>query len=466
MELIDRHAELARLSGASNAQDGGLVVVWGRRRVGKTRLLLEWCRDQGLYWVADTSAAKLQLQNFAETLETRLPQFAQVEYRDWGSLLSRLAHEAKTTHWRGPIVIDELPYLLATSPELPGVLQRFVDHDAKQANLVVALAGSSQHMMQGLSLEPNAPLYGRARELIKLEPIAAGYAGQALRLSEASDCVRAYALWGGIPRYWELAEPFRNQRHAVEALVLDPMGVLHDEPMRLLLEEQPPALPLRPLLDAIGAGAHRVSEIASRIGQPATSLSRPLARLQQLDLVVRETPFGEPERSSKRALYKLADPFLRLWFSLVAPKRSLLAQLPRDARLTLFDRAFPQLVATAWEDLCRKAVPQLTDQLGMQYGLATRYWLGNGPEWDVVAQGLTGEGLLLGEVKWMNGTPTASTVEHIIRNLLQKGVPPVQRPDTAPIRYAVFIPQRPKSKVHVPPDVHLIDAKDVLGVLR
>ena len=83
------------------------------------------------------------------------------------------------------------------------------------------------------------------------------------------------------------------------------MAPLHEEPNRLLLEETPSALALRPILDVIGAGAHRLSEIASRIGQPATSLARPLARLQELDLVLRETPFGDPVRGAKRALYKL-----------------------------------------------------------------------------------------------------------------------------------------------------------------
>src|SRR5688572_7549820 len=161
MDFIDRHDELQRLARAARAREGGLVVLWGRRRVGKTRLLVEWCRKEGLYWVADTSAAPLQLRNFAETVAAKLPGFADVDYRDWATLLRRLAREARAAEFRGPLVIDELPYLLAASPELPAVLQGFVDHDLKQARLVLALAGSSQHMMQGLTLSPDAPLYGR-----------------------------------------------------------------------------------------------------------------------------------------------------------------------------------------------------------------------------------------------------------------------------------------------------------------
>jgi AAA+ ATPase superfamily predicted ATPase len=469
MDWIDRQPELERLSRAASSQQGGLVVVWGRRRVGKTRLLLEWCRPGGLYWVADTSAAPLQLRNFAETLAGRLPGFADVDYRDWGSLLTRLGREAVTVQFRGPLVIDELPYLLAGAPELPGILQRFVDHDAKNAGLVLALAGSSQRMMQGLTLAPDAPLYGRAKELFKLEPLAAGFIQEALGPLSAPDAVRAYAVWGGIPRYWELAQPFADLRAAVDALVLDPMGVLHDEPSRLLLEETPPAIALRPVLDAIGAGAHRLSEIGGRIRQPATSLPRPLLRLQELDLVQREAPFGDPERSGKRALYKLADPFLGLWFSLVAPKRSQLAQLPRAGRLRLFDGAFPRLLAGTWEDLCRRAVPKLSERLGAAYGPAARYWSGAGPEWDIVATADGGQRLLLGEVKWTEAPPAAATLERTLQALVAQGTPAFRAKSQrrAPsVHYALFVSQRPRGKSRLPENVSLIDARDVLEVLR
>lgn len=287
------------------------------------------------------------------------------------------------------------------------MLQNFVDHELAPAQLTLALAGSSQRMMQGLTLSPDAPLYGRARELFKLAPLPAGFIVHALGLDDPAQAVRAYSTWGGIPRYWQLASAFDDHRQAVDALVLDPMGPLHDEPNRLLLEETPSAIALRPILDVIGAGAHRLSEIAGRIGQPATSLARPLARLQELEFVVREAPFGDPERGARRALYKLADPFLSLWFSLIAPKRSALVQLPRAARLRLFDAGFPRLVANVWESLCRAAVPRLGARLGADYGPAARHWSSGGNEWDVVAASVDAGALLLGEVKWTDKPATA-----------------------------------------------------------
>ncbi len=311
-------AALGRLDGS-----GGLAVVWGRRRIGKTRLLLEWCeRAGGVYTVADQSAPHLQRAYFARAISQALPGFADVTYPDWERLLSRLAGDATAVQFTGPIVIDELPYLVAGSPELPSILQRWIDHEARRAKLRVALAGSSQRMMQGLVLSHEAPLYGRARITLDLAALSPEHLREAFGRLAPAAVVEHWAAFGGIPRYWELAAERRGSGHdRVIALALDPLGPLFAEPDRLLLEESPPAVELRPVLDAIGAGAHRLSEIAGRLGRPATSLGHALDRLIGMTLVRREVPYGESARGSKRSLYRIDDPFMRLWFRVVAPNR-------------------------------------------------------------------------------------------------------------------------------------------------
>src|SRR4051812_46806629 len=109
MLFLNRQDELARLSRLAGSEEGGLAVLYGRRRVGKTRLLLEWAkRHDGLYTVADQSVAELQRTYFAEAVGERLPGFAEVQYRDWRTLLTRLAREAQLAGWRGPLIFDEL----------------------------------------------------------------------------------------------------------------------------------------------------------------------------------------------------------------------------------------------------------------------------------------------------------------------------------------------------------------------
>ncbi len=400
MEFLNRVDELEQLDRV--IARGGLAVVYGRRRLGKTRLLVEWAqRHAGVYTVAEQSSPEIQRRYLAEAIAQRLPGFADVDYRDWRTFFARLAADAKAIGWRGPIVFDELPYLVEKSPELPSVLQRWVDHDARAAKLAVAIAGSSQRMMQGLVLAREAPLFGRATALFEVRPLEAAHLPAALGARAPRAIIDAFTAWGGVPRYWELAAAFTDTQAAVNGLVLDPAGVLHLEPDRLLLEEQPSAAELRPLLDAIGAGAHRFSEIAARIGRPVTALSRPLERLVELGLVIREIPFGEPVRTSKKSLYKLADPFMRLWFRIVAPHRAELVAGNRASRAAVLARHWEHLAGQGWEELCRAHVPRLAHaELGPAgcWKPATRWWNAVA-EWDVVAEDVKGKRLLVGECR-------------------------------------------------------------------
>jgi AAA+ ATPase superfamily predicted ATPase len=447
MFFVNRQEELSRLDRVAASEEGGLAVVYGRRRVGKTRLLLEWAKKhQGIYTVADQSVAEIQRQYFAEALAVRLPGFAEVEYRDWRSLLSRVAREAQSAGWRGPLIFDELPYLVLASPELPSVLQRWVDHEAREARLSVAIAGSSQRMMQGFVLSADAPLFGRAKAILEIQPLSPIHLREVFEEVDGVRQVELYTAWGGIPRYWELArEAGGDAVSQVEHLVLDPLGPLHREPDRLLLEEIPSALETRPLLDAIGAGAHRVSEIAGRLGRPATSMARPLERLVGLGLVRRELPFGESEKGGKRALYKIADPFFRLWFRVVAPYRAQLASGTAEARRQLLARFWESLCAQSWEELCRLQVPRMPAEgtLGRlgPWGPASRWWHGTQPEWDVVSESLDGSHVLLGEAKWSARPFDRKALETALRELAVRPAPPLPaRLAGAEVVRALFVP--------------------------
>jgi len=470
VKFVDREEELARLDGLVQARRPGLVILWGRRRIGKTRLLLEWVRKHdGLYTVADLSAAGIQRRYFAEAVATRFPGFSEVEYPDWRSLLRALAREAGRGDWRGPLVLDEFPYWVESAPELPSVLQNFVDQEARDAGLLVAVSGSSSHMIQGLTLDPSAPLFGRASASIPLRPMSPKALGEAIGIGSAPELVKAFAVWGGVPRYWELAEPYgEDHDRAVEELVLDPLGPLHREPDRLLAEERPSAQAVRPLLDAIGGGAHRVSEIAGRLGTAATSLGRPLARLIELGLVVREQPFGEAERGGKRSLYKIADPFFRTWFRVVAPYRAMLAAGGRPARKAIWEKFRARLFAETWEDLCRRAAAALGAGEGGEANAAAwepagRFWGGSGPEWDVVTRPADGGRVLIGEARWSEQPVAPLDLERWFSELMTKGVPPpgAGRQQT----WAVFVPRVAGSLPQFPAGFRVFEAEDVVSAI-
>lgn len=446
MEFLNRDEEIVRLRRGLETDEAWLGVVSGRRRVGKTRLLMEWISgSEGIYFVGDQSAASLQRDYLAGALAVRFPHFADVRYPDWRTLLDRVASDARQAHWQGPLVLDEFPYLVQADGALPSVFQNWIDRGAHEARLRVVIAGSSQRMMQGLVLGRNAPLYGRANEIFSVEPLSPSLIGSALGLNDSVAMVKAWTIWGGTPRYWELAQPFGGAlNESIDALLLDPHGALHEEPTGILMEELPSATSLRPLLDVIGLGAHKVSEIAGRLEQPATSLSRPLTRLVELGLVRRESPFGASEKSGRRSLYKISDPFFRTWFRVVAPNRSLLAKAPRETRIAIWVDRRDRLLAEAWEDLCRESVAFLhraVSTVGGPWLPAARYWRGNEPELDIVAQSIDGEQVLLGEAKWSDSPFDQRSLQRLERELLAKGMPSVVEESSARIKRILFVPK-------------------------
>ena len=320
MEFFDRVDELARLKRFLALEEGAMACLYGRRRIGKSRLLEELLesREDVVIHVADRSEAALQRRRFAQDVAALLPGFADVSYSDWGSLLDRWQREAP---FGSVLVIDELPYLVEQSPELPSVLQRVTDRLRKSGQKIF-ICGSSQRMMLGLLIRSDEPLYGRARELVCLGPISFEWTKKAFPRLSVWERFEHYAVWGGVPRYWEACQGERDMWETLRNQVFSPQGMFHDEPNFILHDDLEDAVQATSVLSLIGQGSERLAEISSRLQVPATSLSRPLKRLIELGLVRRDIPFGCDEKGNKRTLYRLADPFLRFWYSFALPHYS------------------------------------------------------------------------------------------------------------------------------------------------
>lgn len=457
LPFLDREGEGARIRRMLDGETGSFGVLYGRRRCGKSRLLRETIpADRSVYFVGDHRAAVLQRAGLATEIGRRIEAFDRVNYPDWDALLGRWWKDAAPG---SVLVLDELPSLVEGSSDLPSILQKLVDGNEKGSPHLV-VAGSSQRMMQGLVLDRSAPLFGRATEILKIRPLAAGWITTALEIKGATDAIEAFAMLGGVPRYWELAADYPDLPAAVLSLILDPLGVLHDEAGRLLLDDLRDTTQSASILHLIGSGCHRVSEIAGRLGKPATSLARPLQRLVEMGLVIREIPFGAPQRGTRRSVYHIDDPFLRFFFHCVEPNRSLLEV--RDPA-SVWREMIPGVrhhVASIWEDLARESVPRL--QLhGGEWGPAARWWgpgLNRKPlEIDVVAEELGGNRLLVGEVKWTAG----HNAERILRELLIKieALPFAQGREVLPV---LWLPTKPSVPILCP----VVTAEDVLSRMR
>lgn len=399
LSFLDRDNERARLETALSAKRSTFCCLYGRRRRGKSRLLQEVLpKAISVYYVADERESSLQRESVSSAMSRLIPGFDEAEYPDWRSLFHRWWREAPPG---SVLVLDEFPYLGKSSPELPSILQGLLDR-GEPKGLHLVISGSSQRMMLGLTLDASAPLYGRAREIIHVKPLRAGWIGKALNLTQANDLLDAYSVWGGIPRYWELARDYTTTWEGVERLVLDPLGVLHNEPRRLLLDDLRETAQAASMLALVGQGCHRMSEIARRLGKPATSLTRPLRNLVELGLVRRERPFGSSRRSGKKTLYLLDDPFLAFWFRYVEPNRSRLELGGAPAVLKEIRKDFGTYRGRVWEDLVRQAIVRLAID-NVEWKPGSRWW-GTGTdrkplEVDVVAESADRRSLLVGEVK-------------------------------------------------------------------
>ena len=404
LPFLDREDEKQRLLDALEAEEPSLAVVYGRRRCGKSRLLQQVLRPRDVYFLADQRETPLQIEAFSAAVERVLPGFAAARYGTWDRLLTALSGRVTD---RLNLVVDEFPYLVQSAPELPSLLQRFIDQPGPK-RLGWVLCGSSQRMMQNVVLDRSAPLYGRARQILKIRPLKAGWCMEALNL-KSRDAVEAFSVWGGVPRYWELARMSGTTREALASLVLDRHGVLHEEPQRLLLEEMRSAVQASSLLSLIGAGCHRLSEIAGRLGKPAGSLTRPLNNLMELGYIRKDRPWDAGWRTSRRTLHVIEDPFLRFYYRFVTPNLSLLESGQTDRVFRDVCAGLTEHTAAVWEDLVRSSVPFSTIG-GQTWRTAARWWghdtNGRMTELDVVAESEDRGTLLIGECKWGRVSPS------------------------------------------------------------
>ena len=378
LEFVNRENELRELGAA--AKRGGLLVVYGRRRVGKTRLLRHWLQTHaGLYSQAIEAQRDLQIEQVYLDLRAQLE--TRIAPKTWPELLEILKLQKR----RWVLCLDEFPYLTAVDASLPSQLQKWLDHSLPPGCLVI-LAGSSTRMMHDLFLHRAAPLYGRARKLLHVAPMSyAAFCEACGQGAGDAESFEKFACVGGIPKYWEFLEAGQDVVALAESLYFDFAPYMEQEPRRILRDEGVAGLNAVAVLEAVGRGAERPSEIAGRLGTAQTNLSRLLQQLLDASILRRELPFGESVRSSKKVLYRIQDPATRFWFRVYSPHRSLWrTYTPAQKRKLIHDHA-----ATVFEDHCRERFPG-----------AQRYW-DSGVELDLVAPDPdNGKGLLVAEVKW------------------------------------------------------------------
>jgi AAA+ ATPase superfamily predicted ATPase len=426
MMFVDRAAELAFLTNVlirKHPGPGQLVMLYGRRRVGKTALLRHWAEQSSVpftYWVAARENAPLQRRKlFTEVLRSTGTNLPTPDFESWSNLWDSVA--ALIRDQRHLLILDELPYAAESDTAMLSSLQHAWDHHFQHSQAVIVICGSHVRTME-LLFGRQSPLFGRMTGQWRLQPLPFGTLPEFLPHWSPEELVATYAIVGGVPAYLAWLNPEQTLVENIKQVVLAPGSLVLAEAMFLLQDEVREPRNYLAILQAIGAGAHSLSEIANASLISTIHLSSYLAQLQDLRLVERRLPATVPQMQQHRSRmgrYHLSDPFLRFHFRFLEPyaQEGLLSYQPERV-LPAIQRDLRAFVgSTAWEELARQWIlaQRTTDALGFTPEVVGSHW-SRTAQIDVVALNWQTHDILLGECKW-----GADTVDRkIVRELIDK----------------------------------------------
>lgn len=409
--FVGRKRELGALARQYDSGEFSFVVVYGRRRVGKTALLNAFCADKPTFrmlCLEDSSAANLAAFNSSLALLERgtSPASAQPSYPDFQSALDRLFELGRDT--RVVAVFDEYPYLSEAVPSFDSMLQHAVDRAAEEGSkLMLILCGSSVSYMEKDVLGKRSPLHGRNTALVRVDPLP--FADTRL-LHPGCDPVwqaEAYGALGGIALYHRKFQDSLSIRDNLEVAFLDPNGFLFSEPDAMLdrvhLRSQGS---YRSVLAAMGAGASKQNEIAQASGVDYARCGQMLQVLEDQRMVRRDMPFGE-KPSARQGTWSVADHFLRLWYACVPPFSSMIDAGRVGPALDWTCERLQRLMGYAFENICLEWLwADGYNRIPFALRDAGRWWhdgsKGRQAEIDIVGCGVDAGDMLFCECKWRN----------------------------------------------------------------
>ncbi|MEZ4222944.1 MAG: ATP-binding protein [Polyangiaceae bacterium] len=402
-EFFDRERELAALDAAWRSPGSSLVLLWGRRRTGKTSLLGRFVGSKrAIFYGATEQAPAAELEAFSKAARDALRPsgtdfLAHGHFTDWATAFDYLVQRAQRE--KLAVVIDEFPYLVDADPSLPSILQRFWDHLGRRSKLKLILCGSAQAVMEELQAD-RAPLFGRVDVRLQLRPFSHSEAALFTPRLPPEQKAIAYGVLGGMPTYLSRWRDDLGHRANLRHLFGNSASPLLEEGEYVLSNELHEGAGYFRILRAIASGNRTYSGIR-RFAD--IDVQRQLERLIQVGLVERVVPITENPSRTKRAVYRIADNFLSFWFRFVYRHR---ADVARGLGKEVVDRTIlPGLddyMGEPWEEMCREHIRHMAAKgtLPVVVSSVGRWWsTDNTVEIDIV--GLDGGKVVLaGSVKW------------------------------------------------------------------
>ena len=423
MNFLGREKEILVLE-KEYARDGGFVVIYGRRRIGKTTLIKQFIKSKtAFYFLATKEVESQSMKRFAGVIArtTGNSVLQKAAFSDWLDLFQAVADYKPNE--KKVLVIDEFPYLVKVNDSFPSILQNAWDEILKDSNVMLILCGSLISMMKKHALSYESPLYGRRTAQMRIAPLpfTTVYENQKLSFEEAAE---QYSITGGVPKYMEFFSDGQPLYEQIKENVLSKNGFLYEEPNFLLTDEVQVPTNYFSIIKVIADGNHKLGTIAGILGLETSALTPYLKTLSELGFIEKQVPVTERNaEKTRKGLYFISDNFLRFWFRYVYPYKGELELDNTQISLDELDKDFKEkFVAFAYEDICKEIFARLCSDKAIDFTPSKigSYWLNDksgNTQIDVMAVDTVNKRLFAGECKYHNQPIDADVYFELVKKV-------------------------------------------------
>lgn len=406
--FIGREDELHFLESRYAASEGQLVVLYGRRRVGKTETLRKFCEGKDHVFYSCTEIPnEQQLTAFSERmLQKGLPAAQYIRrFADWKLALGSITELPGTQ--KKLLVIDEFSYMVNGNNAIPSILQSLWDERLKNENVMIILCGSAMSFMEKEILAEKNPLYGRATGILKMNEMGFYDAIRFFPNYNALDKITSYAVLGGIPHYLKQFYDSFSLGDNIQQCILTRGSILYSEVEFLMRQELRETSTYNAIIAAVALGNTKMNDIHQKTQIEKSKLSVYLKNLIDLGILSREFPVSDGIKelaNIQRGLYQVTDHFFRFWYAFVFPNLSELEAGDADGIWRyVVEPGINQYTSHVFEDVCRQYLRKENrfNVLPFRFTKIGRWW-NKTDELDVMATDQKKENFLLGECKFKN----------------------------------------------------------------
>ena len=423
MNFLGREKEILDLE-KEYAREGGFVVIYGRRRIGKTTLIKQFIKSKtAFYFLATKEVESQSMKRFAGVIArtTGNSVMQKAAFSDWLDLFQAVADYKPNE--KKVLVIDEFPYLVKVNDSFPSILQNAWDEILKDSNVMLILCGSLISMMKKHALSYESPLYGRRTAQMRIAPLpfTTVYENQKLSFEEAAE---QYSITGGVPKYMEFFSDGQPLYEQIKENVLSKNGFLYEEPNFLLTDEVQVPTNYFSIIKVIADGNHKLGTIAGILGLETSALTPYLKTLSELGFIEKQVPVTEKNaEKTRKGLYFISDNFLRFWFRYVYPYKGELEIDNMQISLDELDKDFKEkFVAFAYKDICKEIFARLCSDKAIEFTPSKigSYWLNDksgNTQIDVMAVDTVNKRLFAGECKYHNQPVDADVYFELVKKV-------------------------------------------------